>query len=426
MSPAATSHPRPEDDRRPLEKRVLLTEGSSLTARETLTALAPCGAQVDVLVSQRLPLAAFSRWRRRVVRSPRPGDDPLAYLGFLRRLVAEQRYDAVVPTHEQAWLIAEGRDLLPADFPVALASPSAFRRLQGKVAFARLLDELAIPQPAWCELDAPSGAGTTPTCDLPFPLWVKASFGTAGRSVRKVRDARSFERAVVDLQGARSGQLMAQSDVQGQYGQVQGLFDHGKMVAVHTSVATGSGAGSSAAARLSVDFPAAREHARALGEHLRWHGPFTLDFVHTDGQPRYLECNPRMIEPGNAWQAGVNLPALLAELSAGRELRGPLRVGAAGVRTRSLQALLLGTAESQGTRRAVLDTLLHRGRPRDEAEVLTPVRDDPPSIVPLAVVVARLLANPASVSAIAQGAVDAYSVGPNAVERVRRATEKRP
>ena len=63
-----------------------------------------------------------------------------------------------------------------------------------------------------------------------------------------------------------------------------------------------------AAARLSTDHPAAREHAARLGEHLRWHGGMTLDYFHVHGQPQFIECNPRTVEPGNAARAGVNLP----------------------------------------------------------------------------------------------------------------------
>ena len=55
------------------------------------------------------------------------------------------------------------------------------------------------------------------------------------------------------------------------------------------------------------------------------------------------------------------------------------------------------------------------------AEVLTPVRADPPSLVPIAVVLARLLADPRSVAGIAAGAVRDYSVRPDAIDKLRRA-----
>jgi hypothetical protein len=94
----------------------------------------------------------------------------------------------------------------------------------------------------------------------------------------------------------------------GQYGQVQAQFDRGRVVAAHTSV--GVGAGGSTAARLSVDHPAGRDYATRVGEHLRWHGGLTLDYLHVDGQPQFIECNPRTIEPGNAALAGVDFPRL--------------------------------------------------------------------------------------------------------------------
>lgn len=393
--------------------RVLLTEGSSLTSRETLTALRSCGLDVDVLSCASLPLARFSRWRGRLLRVPNANADPLAYLEQLVSLVDEGGYIAVLPTHEQAWLLAEGRraGLVPDRVPLALASAEAFARVQGKIAFAELLDELDVPQPAWRSVAA--GDATLP--DLPLPFWVKADFGTAGRSTRRVHDAETFRRTVAAL-SASGARLMAQAEAPGTYGQVAGLFDRGRLVASHTTVQTGVGAGNSAAARLSVDFPLARKHLALVGERIGWHGPLTLDFMHVGGHPRYLECNPRMIEPGNAERAGVNFPALLTELSRGAAFDGPPLVGAPGVRTRSRQALLLGAAERSGTRRAVFEALV---RPAPGIEVLTPVRADPPSIVPLAAVAARLLANPRSVAAIAADAVGAYSVEPAAIERIR-------
>lgn len=399
--------------------RVLLTEGSSLTSRETLTALRSCGLDVDVLSCASLPLARFSRWRGRLLRVPNANADPLAYLEQLVSLVDEGGYIAVLPTHEQAWLLAEGRraGLVPDRVPLALASAEAFARVQGKIAFAELLDELDVPQPAWRSVAAgdagATGDATLP--DLPLPFWVKADFGTAGRSTRRVHDAETFRRAVAAL-SASGARLMAQAEAPGTYGQVAGLFDQGRLVASHTTVQTGIGAGNSAAARLSVDFPLARKHLALVGERIGWHGSLTLDFMHVGGRPRYLECNPRMIEPGNAERAGVNFPALLMELSRGVSFDGPPLVGAPGVRTRSRQALLLGAAERSGTRRAVFEALV---RPAPGIEVLTPVRADPPSIVPLAAVAARLLANPRSVAAIAAIAVGAYSVEPAAIERIR-------
>jgi hypothetical protein len=126
---------------------VLLTESASLTARETLTVLSRDAVSVDLLDAGGLTLSRLTRQRGRLLGAPAAGADPLGYLRVLVRHVEVQGYDAVLPTHEQAWLLAAARHLLPGDFPVALAPITAFDRVQGKLAFARLLDELGVPQP---------------------------------------------------------------------------------------------------------------------------------------------------------------------------------------------------------------------------------------------------------------------------------------
>jgi hypothetical protein len=163
-----------------------------------------------------------------------------------------------------------------------------------------------------------------------------------------------------------------------------------------------------------------------LGEHLRWHGGLTLDYFHVDGQPQFIECNPRTVEPGNAARAGVNLPALTIALSRGGPLPGHPVIGRPGVRTRSALALAVGAAERYRSRRAVLgvlgDCALRRGQAGRAAEVLTPIVRDPPSALPLAAVTALLLADPGSAATLANGAVRSYSVSPATIALVRAAT----
>lgn len=101
---------------------VLLSESASLTARETLTVLGMRGVRADVLATHALTIGQFSRWRRRSIPAPLPSHDPLGYLAVVRRLITSGDYEAVLATHEQAWLFAAGRSLLPQDAPIAVAS----------------------------------------------------------------------------------------------------------------------------------------------------------------------------------------------------------------------------------------------------------------------------------------------------------------
>lgn len=391
--------------------RVLLTESASLTCRETLTVLGRAGQQADLVSSGPGTIGQFSRWCGRSLRLPTPGADPIGYLRALGDLGGS--YTAVLPTHEQAWLIAAGRELLPPDFPVAVAGIDAFDRVQSKIEFARLLDELGLPQPRWWL------PGEAPA-DAPEDVWVKAAFGTAGRGVRHARSRQEAGRLADEL-GAPGTAVMCQEGVAGQYGQAQAVFDRGRPVAVHVSVLAGKGVGGSAAARLSVDHPLAREAVERIGEALGWHGGLTIDYVHRDGCPQIIECNPRMVEPGNAAAAGVSLPQVLIDLTTGRLPSGGCQVGRPGISTHSSMALALGAAAGTGTRRAVLRAMHAHGGPTAPTEVLTPLRLDPPSAVPVAVALARVLVDPTRAERLAADAVGRYAITQASIAKVRAA-----
>jgi hypothetical protein len=196
-------------------------------------------------------------------------------------------------------------------------------------------------------------------------------------------------------------------------------------VAVHTSEQAGLGAGGSAAARVSVDHPRPRADIEQLGRHLRWHGGLTLDYLHRDGAPRYIEANARTVEPGNPAASGVNLPALTIAISCGDSLPATPVTGRPGVRTHSSLALMLGAAERTGSRAAALGALMaglgRRGQLRDSREVLTPLWADPLSLVPVVIVASQLLLQPGRAQALATGAVRDYAVPPVAVNLVRAA-----
>jgi len=355
----------------------------------------------------------------KVHRCPRSGVDPLGYLTTVKRTVIERRIDVVLPTHEQAWLFSAAMSQL-SSVPVAVADATSFERVQSKIEFARLLDELGLPQPAWRLVNSHADLE-----DLSFPYWLKAAFSTAGRGVRQVIDRQTRDRAEGELLNRSADPVMAQQPASGQYGQVQGLFDRGRLVAAHTSVQTGTGIGPSAAARVSVDHPIARRHIAVLGQALAWHGGLTLDYLHEQGEPSYIECNPRTVEPGNAAASGVNLPDLQVRLTMGERIPPPLETGRAGVRTHGTIALVLGAAAYAGTRRAVIAELgraiERRGCYRGSAEQLTPVLRDPPSVAAFAFVAARALASPRGATETAAETVARYSVAADTIEAVRAA-----
>src|SRR5579871_5282883 len=92
--------------------RVLMSEGSSLSARESLTALGLAGLHVEVVDSNPFCLARFSRSCRRWHRAPSFGLEPEGYLARVQELLAGGRFDVLFPAHEQAYLFASYKGVL--------------------------------------------------------------------------------------------------------------------------------------------------------------------------------------------------------------------------------------------------------------------------------------------------------------------------
>src|SRR5215471_20611434 len=160
--------------------RILLSEGSSLSARQTITALGRCGYILSVCDPNPLCISRFSRFVRHYYRCPAVRTDPLGYLAFVREILTRERYDVLLPVHEQAFLFAKVRDQLPAGVAVALADFDAFLQVQGKVAFARLMDQLSLPQP----ITHIVRSRTELVALNQFPYYIKTDYSTAGQGVR--------------------------------------------------------------------------------------------------------------------------------------------------------------------------------------------------------------------------------------------------
>src|SRR6478672_7809486 len=90
--------------------RVLLSEGSSTSAREALTVLARKGHEVEICDPDAHCLARFSRLSARFHRCPPLRDDPAGYLAFIEDLLSRRGFDVLLPIHEQGFLFARVRE----------------------------------------------------------------------------------------------------------------------------------------------------------------------------------------------------------------------------------------------------------------------------------------------------------------------------
>src|SRR6185503_19730681 len=79
--------------------RILLSEGSSTSAREAITALGLAGHDIEISDPDPFCLGRFSRFVKRFHRCPPLGSDPEGYLAHVLDRVAGGRFDVLLPIH---------------------------------------------------------------------------------------------------------------------------------------------------------------------------------------------------------------------------------------------------------------------------------------------------------------------------------------
>lgn len=398
---------------------ILLSEGSSTNAREVISALGPLGYVLDVCDPNPMCLVRFSRYVRKVHRSPVSGSDPMGYLRFVQERLRAQPYDVLLPVNEQAYLFSWARRHLSALTGLAIADFPAFARVQTKANFHDLLDELGLPQPVtlrartWPEIEASLGS-------IAFPCYLKTSYGTASTGVWRIERADDVNAAKVGLrrQGLPDSQtdVLIQEAAAGVFEQSHAVFDRGRLAALHCTRRIREGAGGGAAVKVGVDRPIVRSHFERLGKELEWHGGLSIDYFWNEetGRPSYIDANPRITEPMNAVVNGLNVADMQVRLSLGE--RPPPRASAqVGRRSHNAIQALLGVASRDRSHAAVIQeamrVALRLGPYSNSREGMTPIWRDPPSALPVAVVLIALLLNPDNAARLASMTIGNYSLG---------------
>jgi membrane protein DedA with SNARE-associated domain/glutathione synthase/RimK-type ligase-like ATP-grasp enzyme len=395
--------------------RVLLTDGSGLTARQTATQLGAAGYEVHVLAPDRLCLARWTRHVRCVHRVPAYGSDPYAWLETALE-VARTGFDVLLPTQEQVAVLSREAALVRATgAPAALPPFSSLRRVQDKVAACQTLAELDLPQPPTRIVR--SNDELRAAADR-FPLYVKTAIGTASAGVHYVTSRDDVDRVARGLPfGPLEPGVLVQQPIPGQLAMLQAVFREGELVAWHANVRVRPGVNGGAAVKRSVALPEARADVARLGRALEWHGALSLDAILGSDGPCYIDLNPRLVEPGNARRAGVDLTAALIATALGRPVEAPA-AGRPGIITHQLLVALLGVAQRTHSRRAVIAEAAaaarRRGPYRDSREELTPAQGDPTAPIPILAAGAALLASPSTWRFFAANAVESYSLTPAA------------
>jgi predicted ATP-grasp superfamily ATP-dependent carboligase len=404
--------------------RVLIPEGSSLSAREAIAALGPLGYSLAVCDPNPFCVCRFSRFVRKFYRCPRMSSDPGTYLAFIVDLLQRERFDVLIPVHENALLFSPAYAQISPHTHCAVAAFPAFERMQSKTAFTQLLDELGLPHPPTRLITRRAETEESRN----FPYYVKTAYGTAGFGTWRVDNEEDHLAVIRALEenGSLDGTapLLVQGVAPGLLEVVQAVFDHGRLVAAHNYRQTAIGVGGSAAARIGIERPIVIGHLMELGKALNWHGSLMIDYLFDErtGQIAYIDPNPRMGETMNAAYNGVNIADLIVRLSLAQMI-SVVKEKRAPVESHILITMLLGKAGQSGTRRAVLSELLaalfKTGCYQNSREDFSNLDQDFLSLIPVLMIAFQLLIDPKSSRKLAARAVENYALTQSAVERIQ-------
>ncbi len=407
----------------PQSKRVLISEGSSLAARETITALGLAGHRVGVCDSDSFCLGRFSRFVTRFYRCPSFGNDPCAYLDFVATISGRGEWDVLFPTHEQAFLFSRERARIPPAISLAVADFRSFLQIQGKAALVKTLSLLSLPQPESCVIRTRKDLESVDR----YPFFLKANYTTASKAVWRIQNVEELKSKSSELSsmGLLDGheEFVAQQQTEGPLERVQAVFDHGTLVAIHGYRQLLQGLGGGDIAKISVARPVVRRYVERLGDHLHWHGALSMDYILLEDRqaPVFIDANPRLIEPMNAVLSGVNLADILVRVSMGQPFAAGEPV-AGEVRTHLLLMALLSAAAARRSRIDIgvelLRAMAGRGFYANSQEELLPMRTDLKSLIPFVYALARLLMRPGSATALSGESIASYSLSPTAAKQI--------
>jgi glutathione synthase/RimK-type ligase-like ATP-grasp enzyme len=394
--------------------RFLLSEGSGLTSRQVATRLGQLGHRVEVLSSSKLCLTRFTRHVRKVHIVPKFGGEPLAWFDAANAIAKATAADLLFPTQEQVTVLAARK----AELAVATIVPpfAAIMKVQDKISAFRTLQGIGAPQPQSAIIK--SGGDIDKV--MQFPVFIKLPISTASSGVRRATSARELKNAAQAL-GLGQRELLVQSQCDGPLAMVQAVADHGRLIAYHANLRIREGAGGGAALKESIAAPRLSGILSDLTMKLGWHGALSMDVILSERGPVIIDLNPRLVEPMNAYLAGVDLISIMLQLAQNQHPDAQ-PAGRAGVRSRQLLLAILGAAEHRGSRFAVarelIEAIAQRGAYVDAVEELTPVEGDPIAALPVAAAAVLMLIRPAFWRKFHSGAVGSYALTPDGWDKI--------
>ncbi|HEX3092203.1 MAG TPA: ATP-grasp domain-containing protein [Candidatus Angelobacter sp.] len=308
------------------EITVLVLDGHSRAALETLQSLGRAGVQVDLAAEGRDCLAMHSSYATRRLQQP-PQDRVADFHAWLRMQDQQRNYALIVPATEASLLgLRELDENDPLRRKAVIPCNEALDIALDKEQTWKLARDLGVPVPASILFSSTAKIGLAEQ----FPVVLKP----ARSKVMLAGELRTLAVAVVKNEAERQEHLrrwlpftpvQQQQYVSGRGVGVEMLFNQGKKIwhFAHERVHEYPLSGGASSYRRSIVPPAKMLlDAERLLTALKWHGVAMVEFkMDAKGQYWLMEINPRLWGSlALSIDAGVDFPAGLLQIARGQPL----------------------------------------------------------------------------------------------------------
>jgi protein-tyrosine-phosphatase/predicted ATP-grasp superfamily ATP-dependent carboligase len=303
---------------------VLVLDGHSRAALETMQSLGRAGLQVDLAAEAKDCLALHSRYAARRLRQP---SQTAEFHAWLRAEDQQRNYALIVPATETSLLMLRRlEESDPLRRKAVIPGNAALEIALDKEQTWQLARELGVPAPGSVLISSLAEIGQVEQ----FPVVLKPTHS----KVMVGGELRTLAVAVVKIEAERQEQLrrwlpltpvQQQQYVSGRGVGAEFLFDHGKRIwyFAHERVHEYPLSGGASSYRRSIAPPAnLLRDAEKLLTALKWHGVAMVEFK-MDGNGQYwlMEINPRLWGSlALSIDAGIDFPMGLLKVAHGEQL----------------------------------------------------------------------------------------------------------
>jgi glutathione synthase/RimK-type ligase-like ATP-grasp enzyme len=271
---------------------VLLTLGRLPKALDVARGFADLGWRVVVAEPFKRHLAGASRAVAQSHRVTAPAEDKQAYLADLRRIIADEKIDLVVPVSEETMHVAFLRDSLPATTRLFTMPPENLLRLHNKHGFAQQAEAWGLAVPETYALGDPAAEALVQS----GPVVVKPVHSCSGRGVRLLPPGSALPAPDPAVPAIVQRYILGE-----EYSSCS--IAHEGRVSSTVIYRAAQKSGSVAVAFERVENPAISDWITRFIAAANWTGFIAFDIIVNEaGQPLGIECNPRTTSGLHFWQ----------------------------------------------------------------------------------------------------------------------------